>query len=182
MENAMVIVIVKRGDFDFGWTKRAVCVWLHYILIHWWYLSLFYDELLHCVPWIPMQNTDSVLFIIRDWSPIMFLNMFVLSNTVARFDRSSLCLTTQTTLIQARKKRACAYSIPLHICMRSHPHIHSQNPVTHIHTQTHQAYKLGTSGAEVDWKSNHKAGGEPKQRATDLGNHSYLHHWPALPP
>lgn len=58
-----------------------------------------------------------------------------------------------------------------------HPHTHlhmvtsTQKLVTLIHTQT-PGILLGTSGAEVEWKSNHKPGGKPKQKATDLGNHN----------
>lgn len=50
-------------------------------------------------------------------------------------------------------------------------HIHTKTSYTHTHTNT-PGILLGTSGAEVEWKSNHKPGGKPKQKATDLGNHN----------
>lgn len=101
-----------------------------------------------------------------------------------------LCDLTYLYCVLAHRPYFCEVKMRHQLDENTHTHTHTTFPYIHAygHTSTHPqptssyththtntpGIQLGTSGAEVDWKSNHNAGCEPKQKATYLGNHSYV--------
>lgn len=153
MENTMVTMIIKRWDFDLG-RERELCA--HCCCILFQFIETVSDGI-SVSSEINVSLQDPQMLMQKKW---IFSFSWLISHLSLMFckvlcNEMPLCTLVHSyvhcvwplrkhqckvkTGQQLDEKHTHTYRGPLQICIWSHPHISSQNPVTHIHAQTHQA-------------------------------------------
>lgn len=147
MENTMATVIIKRWDLDLSWERELCarcCIVFQFIetVSDGISVSSVMDVSVQD-PWTQMRKKWIFHFSwLISYLSLMFCRSFVLWNAFVQSRIPSLRLTTQKASMQGENRTTAwrkTHSGPLQICIWWRPHIRSQNPVTHIHAQTHQA-------------------------------------------